>query len=279
MAGTMKTVLAIAATDSCGGAGIAADIRAIAANGAHAAVAVTAVTSQSTHAVESVYALPAEVIRDQLRAVLGDIQVAAVKSGVIANPEAASIIADILAPLRLPYVLDPVAVATSGGMLNAPGTTEAIVARLFPLATLITPNAVEAAALTGLEVRTRADAARAGRALLDSGCGAVLVKGGHLADDEAVDVLVTREGSRVFASRRFDNPNTHGTGCTLASAIAANMANGCNLTEAVRLGREFVAGAIRGGYSVANGPGPVDQLWSFRGDAIPSQPSLQESRS
>jgi hydroxymethylpyrimidine kinase/phosphomethylpyrimidine kinase len=279
MAGTMKTVLAIAATDSCGGAGLAADIRAIHANGAHGAVAVTAVTSQSTHAVESVYALPASVIRDQLRAVLGDIAIAAVKSGVIGSPEAARIIAEILAPLRLPYVLDPVAAATSGGMLNAPGTTEAIVARLFPLATLITPNAIEAAALTGFEVLARGDAARAGRALLESGCGAVLVKGGHLAEDEAVDVLVTREGFQVFASIRFDNPNTHGTGCTLASAIAANLANRRELADAVRLGREFVAGAIRGGYSVATSPGPVDQLWPFRAGAIPFHPSLLESRS
>ncbi len=275
----MKTVLAIAATDSCGGAGLAADIRAIAANGAHAAITVTAVTAQSAHAVESVHPLPAPVIRDQLLAVFSDIPVAAVKSGVIGSAEAAGVIAELLAPLRLPYVLDPVAIATSGGLLNAPGTTEVIAGRLFPLATLITPNAVEAAALTGFDVRTRDDAARAGGALLDSGCGAVLVKGGHLDEDEAVDVLVTRGGSQVFASPRFGNPNTHGTGCTLASAIAAHLANGQDLADAVRLGREFVAGAIQGGYAVAPGPGPVDQLWSFRDRAIPSHPPLQESRS
>jgi len=275
----MKTVLAIAATDSCGGAGLAADIRAIAANGAHAAIAVTAVTSQSTHSVESVYPLPAMVLHDQLRAVFSDIPVAALKSGVIGSPASAAIVAELLAPLVLPYVLDPVAVATSGGLLNAPGTTEAIVDRLFPLATLITPNAIEAAALTGFEVRTRDDAARAGRALLDSGCGAVLVKGGHLDEDDAIDVLVTRAGVHVFESPRFGNPNTHGTGCTLASAIAAHLANGHGLADAVRLGREFVAGAIRSGYAVATGPGPVDQLWSFRDRTIPSHPPLQESRS
>ena len=203
----------------------------------------------------------------------------AIKSGVIGSGEAARVIAEMLAPRALPYVLDPVAVATSGGLLAPMGAVEEIVARLFPLAELITPNAVEAAALTGFVVRTRDDAARAGRALLDSGCGGVLVKGGHLEEDEAVDVLVTRMGSEVFASPRFDNPNTHGTGCTLASAIAAHLANGRELREAVRQAREFVAGAIRGGYRVGSGPGPVDQLWPLRDTPIPSHASPQELRS
>ena len=276
----MKTVLAISATDSCGGAGLAADVRAIAANRAHAAAVVTAVTAQTSHSVESVHALPAAVIAAQLGAVLGDLRVAAVKSGVIGSRDAAETVAGFLAPLTLPYVLDPVAVATSGGLLVPAAAVEAMASLLFPLARVITPNAAEAAALTGFDVRTRADAAHAGSALLASGCGAVLVKGGHLEDDEAVDVLVTAAGAQTFASPRLANPNTHGTGCTLASAIAANLANGRDLVDAVTRARAFVAGAIRGGYRIGGGPGPVDQLWSLREASAPcDSPTQEESRS
>lgn len=260
----MKTVLAVAATDSCGGAGLAADVRAIAACGAHAAVAVTAVTAQSTLSVESVFPVPGEAVRAQIDAVLGDMPVACVKSGVLGSAEVAAVIAATLPDRGIPYVLDPVAVATSGGLLCSPDTIDAMTALLFPLATLITPNAVEAAALTGLPVRDPAEAAQAARALLDSGCGAVLVKGGHLSGDEAVDVLVTPTGTEQFVTPRLENPNTHGTGCTLASAIAAHLANGRGLFEAVRLAREYVAGAIEAGYQVGGGPGPVDHLWRVR---------------
>lgn len=271
----MRTVLAIAATDSCGGAGLAADVRAIAACGAHPAIAVTAVTAQSTLAVESLFPLPGDVIRSQLAAVFGDIPVAAAKSGVLGSVQAVDAIAESLTGRGIPYVLDPVAVASSGGLLCSLATIEAMTARLFPLATLITPNAVEAAALTGMAVQDREDAIRAGNALLASGCAAALVKGGHLAEDDAVDVLVTPSGAETFTSRRFDNPNTHGTGCTLASAIAAHLARGRPLSESVRLGREYVAGAVSGGYAIGGGPGPVDHLWRVRDAFIPA---LQEAR-
>ncbi len=273
----MKTVLVLAATDSCGGAGLGADIRAVAANGAHAATVVTAVTAQSSQAVKAVFPIPAGVVAAQLKAVAGDLTLSAVKSGVVGSSENVAVIAGVLTGLRAPYVLDPVAMATSGKPLANPATIDTIAARLFPLATLLTPNGLEASALTGFPVRTRDDAARAGRALLASGCGAVLVKGGHLEEEDAVDVLITRDSVSVFASPRLAQPNTHGTGCTLASAIAARLANGYELAEAVRLGREFVRRAIQAGYRVGAGPGPVDQLWALRERVEPVHASPREA--
>jgi hydroxymethylpyrimidine/phosphomethylpyrimidine kinase len=203
--------------------------------------------------------------------------ISAVKSGVVGTAENVAVIAAALRGLRAPYVLDPVAMASSGKPLIGPAAIEAITAQLFPLATLITPNALEASALCGIPVRTRDDAVRAGRALLASGCGAVLVKGGHLVEDDAVDVLVTRNSVSVFESPRIANPNTHGTGCTLASAIAARLASGYELAMAVRLGREFVGNAIRAGYRVGGGPGPVDQLWGLREQLQVSSAPRRES--
>lgn len=272
----MKTVLVIAATDSCGGAGLAADVRAVAANGAHAAAVVTAVTAQNTSRFESSYPLPPYVIQSQWRTVASDIPIHAAKSGVIPAPEAAAAIAACLDGAAFPYVLDPVAIATNGGLLVSRGTLDAVAARLFPLAALITPNAHEAGALVGFPVRTRADAARAGRQLLASGCAAVLVKGGHLAEDEAVDVLVTAENVVMFASPRRPGANTHGTGCTLASSIAARLANGVPLRRSIEIARAYVGESIRAGYAIGPGPGPVDQLWALRGHEAGRQSTQQE---
>lgn len=261
----MRTVLAIAGSDSCGGAGLQADIRTLAANGAHGACVVTAVTAQGPNAVFDVFPLPTRILRAQFHALLSTMDVAAAKSGVIGTPAAVGVTAEMLAPLPIPYVLDPVAIATSGGTLVSPRAARATIAQLFPIATLITPNAPEAAALTGMPVRTRDEAAAAGRALLGSGCGAVLVKGGHLEDDEATDVLVTLAGVESFASGRLANHNTHGTGCTLASAIAAHLSQGKSLRDAVVAGRMFVHRAIEAGYPIGSEPGPVDQLFALRG--------------
>lgn len=260
----MRAVLAIAGSDSSGCAGIAADIRAITVAGAHAAVALTCVTAQTRAAISAFLAVDAAALRAQIGAAFDDLPLAAVKSGAIPTAELAAVIADEIARRgRLPYVLDPVMATTSGSPLASPEALAVIQARLFPLATLITPNAPEAAALTGLPVRSVSDAERAGRALVAGGCAAVLVKGGHFDGPLGTDVLVTAAGARVFSGTAIENANTRGSGCTLASAIAAYLASGLPLEEAVIAGRALVAAAIRGGYDLG-GRGPVDAFAPLR---------------
>lgn len=263
----MQVVLTVSASDSSGCAGMQADIRAIAASGAHAACVVTAVTAQSSQRVLDIFPLPAAILRTQLEVVFADLRVTAVKSGVLGSVEAVEALAHVLRAHPLPYVLDPVLSATSGGGLSSSEIVSAMRERLFPLATLITPNAIEAATLTGMAVRDRASAALAGRELVRSGCGAVLVKGGHFTDDACVDVLVDSLGETIFEGEFLLNPNTRGTGCTLASAIAVHLGNGAALTDAVERARAFVAGAIHGGYDV-RGRGPVDAFAFMRKAAV-----------
>ena len=259
----MHVVLAIAGSDSSGCAGLQADIRAISANGCHAATVVTCVTAQSSLRLTALFPVPADIVRNQLDVVFADLLVDAVKSGVFGSVEAVEAVAEVLRVRPLPYVLDPVMAATAGGGLSSASVAAAMCDQLFPLATLLTPNALEAEALTGMRVRDRAEAARAGQALLESGCRAVLVKGGHLADDPCVDVLVERSGQAVFEATPIPNPNTRGTGCTLASAIAAHLARGRSLHEAVERGRAHLRTAIGGGYALPGG-GPVDAFAHYR---------------
>jgi hydroxymethylpyrimidine/phosphomethylpyrimidine kinase len=261
----LTAVLTIAGSDSSGGAGIQADLKALAANGVHGACVVTAVTAQNSLAVEEVFDLPAAVVEAQLHAVFADIAVRAVKSGMFGSAGAAAAIADALDGRDLPYVLDPVMVSTTGRSLLPEEALRLAVDRLFPLATLITPNALEAARLTGLAVRDRHDAERAGAALLETGCAAVLVKGGHLEHGQGTDVLVTAAGATVFPADRQTNPNTHGTGCTLASAIAAQLAHGRPLADAVDSARAYVVRAIAAGSQLGAGAGPVDPFFFLRG--------------
>ncbi|MDO8531267.1 MAG: bifunctional hydroxymethylpyrimidine kinase/phosphomethylpyrimidine kinase [Dehalococcoidia bacterium] len=261
----MKVVLTIAGSDSSGGAGVQADLRAISASGGFGAVVIAAVTAQSTRGVVLARVLPVALVAAQLDAVFGDMPVAAVKSGMLGSARVVRAVADRLrhyAPAF--YVLDPVLLSTSGHRLLDEGAVEALRKELFPLATLLTPTAHEAAALTGRRVRSLRDAEDAGRRLLDDGPRAVLVKGGHLREGRATDVLVTRRGAHVIPGEWIDTPHTHGTGCTYAAAIATHLARGRTLREAVTLAKAYVTEAIRGGFPVGHGAGPTDHFFYLR---------------
>ena len=263
---TIPTALTIAGSDSGGGAGLQADLKAFEANGVFGMSVVTAVTAQNTRAVTAVHEIPPDVVAAQIDAVASDLPVGAVKTGMLASAPLIDAVADGIARHGLgPVVVDPVMVTTAGDPLLAPDAVGAVRQRMLPLADLVTPNAHEAARLAGGEVRTLGDARRAARAILALGPGAVLVKGGHLdGEADAVDLLLTPDGETLFREERIDTPNTHGTGCTYASAIAAHLARGAGLVEAVGLARTYLQGAIRHGLAIGGGHGPTGHFWEFR---------------
>jgi hydroxymethylpyrimidine/phosphomethylpyrimidine kinase len=238
-------VVSIAGSDCSGGAGIQADLRTIEAAGARAATVVTAVTAQGARGVLRVQVLSAELVRAQLDAVLDDPRVAALKSGMLGDAEVVRTVAQALrSRAPLPFVLDPVLAASDGTPLCAAGAEGVLVAELFPLATVVTPNALEAGRLSGLRVRTLADAERAGRRLIAAGARAVLVTGGHLDEERGTDLLVTAAESVPFPGEWIDGRPTHGTGCVQSAAIAARLAAGASLVEAVRAARRLVVEAL-----------------------------------
>lgn len=245
-------VLTVAGSDSSGGAGIQADLAAVVRLGGHAATVVTAVTAQSTTGVVAVHAVPDEVVAAQLAAVLDDLPVAAVKTGMLATPGQVRAVARALAARRLPLVVDPVLVATSGDRLAGPDVAAAVRAELLPLAALVTPNLPEAAVLAGHPVRDPGDMMRAGIALVDAGAAAALVKGGHLAG-RALDVLVTRDAVFELEAVAVGGPPVHGTGCTLAAAIASRLAYGEPLLDAVRAAKSWLTSAIEAAAPVGRG--------------------------
>ncbi|WP_420434186.1 bifunctional hydroxymethylpyrimidine kinase/phosphomethylpyrimidine kinase [Hyphobacterium sp.] len=258
-------VLIIAGSDSGGGAGIQADIKTVTALGGYAATAVTAITMQNTRGVTGVHAVPVEIVLAQARAVLDDIGADAIKTGMLGSAELVEAVAGLLADYPdIPLILDPVMVATSGDVLVADNAVEAIRTKLLPRASLVTPNAPEAEKLTGRIVSTTDAQAEAGRALVDAGAKAALVKGGHLAGPVITDVLVTPKMTTVFESRRIDTRNTHGTGCTLASGIAAGLAQGQDMPSAVERAGAYLAEAIRRAPGFGSGHGPVDHAWVVR---------------
>lgn len=271
----MHVVLAIAGSDSSGCAGLQADIRAITAGGGHAASVLTCVTAQSSMGLSAVFPLPREIVERQLEVVFADLPVEAVKSGALGSVEAVEAVVEALDRRPLPYVLDPVMTTSAGGALAGIRLIATMADRLFPLATLLTPNAVEAGVLTGLNVRNRGDAARAGAQLLHSGCGAVLVKGGHLRDDPFVDVLVEPSGHTFFEGSPLSGINTRGTGCTLASTIATHLAAGLPLREAIVHARDHLRRAILGGYFLPGG-GPADAFAPREQTTRPSAPHAVE---
>lgn len=250
-------VLSIAGSDSGGGAGIQADLKTFSALGCFGMTAITAITAQNTQGVRAIHGVPPEVLRAQIDAVVEDIGVDAVKIGMLATPDIVRVVADAIARHALPHVvLDPVMVATSGDALIEHDTIAALVRELFPLAQVITPNLDEAALLLGRPIDTVDALERAADELLALGARAVLLKGGHLSGDWVVDLLALPGGEHHrLESARIVTNNGHGTGCTLSSAIAAHLALGEPLVQAVRGARTYILGAIEAGAAVVTGHG------------------------
>lgn len=256
-------VLIIAGSDPSGGAGAQADIKTVTALGGYAATAITALTVQNTTGVKSVHPVDPAIIRDQIIAVLEDIGADAIKIGMIGERAAGLAIADTLVEFApaIPIVLDPVLAATSGAALAAQTMPALLLERLVPLAALVTPNADEAAALTGAVIDTADDLIAAGQALVRRGATAALVKGGHLKGDSVEDALVTLDGARLFRNPRIDTRSTHGTGCTLASAVATGIAQGMPLAASVKRAIDYVHEAIRTAPGLGAGHGPLNHVW------------------
>ncbi len=258
-------VLVIAGSDSGGGAGIQADIKTITALGGYAATAITAVTVQNTLGVTGVHPIPLEIIAAQARAVLDDIGADAIKTGMLGDVGVVETVAVVLEYAgAVPVVVDPVMVAKGGASLLAQAAIGAVKSLMIPRAALLTPNAPEAAALTGLTVETTDDLRRAGEALLALGAKAVLMKGGHVAGDRVVDILMTPMGETSFEGERIDTRHTHGTGCTLASACATGLAQGLPLEQAVARAWNYVHEAMLRAPGFGQGHGPLDHGWMLR---------------
>lgn len=257
----MKTALSIAGSDSSGGAGIQADIKTMTMNGVYAMSAITAMTAQNTTGVRAIQESTPEFLKQQLDAVFEDIYPDAVKIGMVSSGELIRVIADRLRCFDAKnVVVDPVMVATSGSALMKTDAVQTLMEELLPLAALVTPNIPEAQVLSGLTIRGKEDMAAAAKQIGDTFHCAVLVKGGHSIHD-ANDLLYANGELRWFAGRRIDNPNTHGTGCTLSSAIVANLAKGCSLSEAVQRAKDYISGALEAMLDLGKGPGPMNHAF------------------
>jgi len=258
-------VLIIAGSDSGGGAGIQADIKTVTALGGFAATAVTAITVQNSLGVFGVHPIPLEIVSAQARAVLDDIGADAIKTGMLGTVAMVETVCALLDRAHdLPAIIDPVMIAKGGHPLLEAQGIEAIRDLLVPRAGLLTPNAPEAAALTGLTVETLDDLRRAGEALMGLGAKSVLMKGGHLAGGLVTDLLITSEGETLLQSPRIHSRHTHGTGCTLASACAVGIAQGLSLQQAVERARRYVIEAMTRAPGYGAGHGPLDHGWPFR---------------
>jgi len=259
-------VLIIAGSDSGGGAGIQADIKAVTALGGFAMTAVTAITAQNTMGVFDVWPVPIDSVVAQIDVTLADIGADIVKTGMLGSAELVEVVAERLSdkPGGIPLVCDPVMVATSGDRLVEERAAGAIRSLMVPGARLVTPNAQEAEILTGKAVDTVDGQRRAADALLELGANGALVKGGHVSSDRITDVLQTTTGEWLYEGERLETTSTHGTGCTLASAIAAELALGSSLPRAVEKAREYLLGAIQNAPGLGGGHGPVDHGWMAR---------------
>ena len=276
----IPNLLSIAGSDPSGGAGVQADLKTFSALGCYGMAALTALTAQNTRGVSAVHVPPPEFLAAQLDALFADVRVDAVKIGMLATGDMVRTVSRCLAARPgLPVVLDPVLVATSGDSLGAPDVVDAMLDHLLPLAAVVTPNLPEAARLAGLPVPEDEDGMRACAGVLQGrGARAVLVKGGHLAGGDAVDLLAEGRDIRFFRARRIDTPNTHGTGCTLSAAIGCYLARGLALADAVDAAKSYLTGAIAdsarldvGGRAGQGGHGPVHHfhaLWPAGGSEV-----------
>jgi hydroxymethylpyrimidine/phosphomethylpyrimidine kinase len=257
----MRTALTIAGSDPSGGAGIQGDLKTFAAHGVYGMAVLTALTAQNTRGVRGIHEVPAAFVRAQLDAVFEDMPVHAVKTGMLANAETVRAVVEVLAkrqPAQL--VADPVMVAGSGDPLLEDDAVEGLAARLFPLATIVTPNVPEAERLCDWPIEGRDTMRAAAAALHERGANAVLVKGGHLGGDEVCDVLLAEDSFHEFREPRVDSPHTHGTGCALAAAIAALLARGTPLVEAVTRARAWVRRGIERATVLGGGCNPIDHM-------------------
>ena len=259
----MKTALTIAGSDSCGGAGIQADIKTMTMNGVYAMSAITALTAQNTTGVRSIMEASPEFLAQQLDAVFEDIFPDAVKIGMVSSSGLVQVIADKLCEYKAKNIVtDPVMVATSGSALIKTDAIKTLTDRILPMATVVTPNIPEAQVLSGLDIKNRDDMKKAAELIRSQyGC-AVLLKGGHSVND-ASDLLCWENGFEWFEGKRIDNPNTHGTGCTLSSAIACGLAVGKPLEEAVKSAKDYITGALSAGLDLGHGSGPMDHMWAY----------------
>ena len=259
-------VLIIAGSDSGGGAGIQADIKAVSALGAYAMTAITAITAQNTMGVFDVWPVPIDSVLAQIDVTLADIGADVVKTGMLGSAELIEAVAERLTdkPGGIPVVCDPVMVATSGDRLVEDKAVGAICSLMVPGARLVTPNSHEAEILTGKAVDTIDGQRRAAEALLELGANGALVKGGHVGGDRITDVLQTTTGEWMYEGERLETTSTHGTGCTLASAIAAELSLGASLPRAVERARAYVHGAIENAPGLGGGHGPLDHGWMMR---------------
>jgi hydroxymethylpyrimidine/phosphomethylpyrimidine kinase len=266
----MRTVLTIAGSDSGAGAGIQADLKTCAALGVYGTSAITAITAQNTVGVAAAFLLPSDIVTAQIEAVAGDIEIHATKTGMLGTAAIVEAVAAAIEEIDLPMVVvDPVMVAKSGDRLVDEDGVRAMCAELLPRALLVTPNIPEAEILSGVQIGSLADAREAARRIRDIGGSAVIVKGGHAQGDEIIDLLFEDDRFVEFPVRRIATRNTHGTGCTFASAIAAHLALGHALSDATARAQAYVAGAIRHGLNIGKGHGPLDHFWRTRQPAPP----------
>ena len=263
----MNTALTIAGSDSSGGAGIQADLKTMLANHVYGMSAITALTAQNTTGVTDIMEVTPHFLAEQLDSIFTDIRPDAVKTGMVSSSQLIETIADKLREYEaVNIVVDPVMVATSGAKLISDDAIETLKKKLLPLATVITPNIPEGEALSGMKIASKEDMVTAGQKICNTyGCS-VLLKGGHSLND-ANDLLIEQGKEPVwFMGKRIDNSNTHGTGCTLSSAIASNLAKGRSLEEAVKSAKNYISGALAAGLDLGKGSGPMDHGFDIAGD-------------
>ena len=262
----MKIALTIAGSDSCGGAGIQADIKTMTAHGIYAMSAITALTAQNTTGVTDIMEVTPQFLEAQLEAIFTDIEPDAVKIGMVSSDSLIRTIADQLQKHHTKnIVIDPVMVATSGSRLINEEAIDTMKHYLLPLATVLTPNIPETEVLSGMKIRTTEDMVEAARRISDGYHLAVLCKGGHRLND-ANDLLYKNGASQWFYGKRIDNPNTHGTGCTLSSAIASNLAKGYDLETSVRKAKAYISGALQAMLDIGKGSGPMNHAFAIPGE-------------
>jgi hydroxymethylpyrimidine/phosphomethylpyrimidine kinase len=260
----MKTVLTIAGSDCSGGAGIQADIKTITAHKLYAMSAITALTAQNTTGVYGIMDVTPEFLKNQLDCIFNDIYPDAVKIGMVSNAELIEVIAEKLALMKVKnIVVDPVMVSTSGSRLLEEEAAQTLINKLIPLATVITPNIPEAEELSGMEITSVEDMENAATIIAKDYDGAILMKGGHSLND-ANDLLYWKGEKQWFYGERIDNPNTHGTGCTLSSAIASNLAIGLSLSESVQAAKDYISGALKANLNLGKGSGPLNHTYNIK---------------